>query len=95
LGRAAAYEGRNLPQFASIRDPISNLNNFPRLAVSPSAYRALRSKAMVVLRRVNQGETRVDLDETLPFMACRKEGGARLRAGHERRRFLKPLLAVG
>jgi hypothetical protein len=42
-----------------------------------------------------QGETRVNLDETLPFMACRKEGGARLRAGHERRRFLKLLLAVG
>jgi hypothetical protein len=50
LGRAAAYECRNLPQFASIRDPISNLNNFPRLAVSPSAYRALRSKAMIVWR---------------------------------------------
>ncbi len=51
--------------------------------------------AVTTMRRVNQGETRVDLDETLPYMACRTEGGARLRAGHERRRFLKPLLAVG
>jgi hypothetical protein len=43
---------RHLQRFFSIREPIANLKNFPRQAMSSSDRRALRSKAMVVWREV-------------------------------------------
>jgi hypothetical protein len=36
----------------SIHDPISNLNNCPRHAMSSCDYRALRSEAIVVGREI-------------------------------------------
>lgn len=43
---------RHLQRFVSIHDPIANLHNFPRHAMSSSDYRALRSEAMVAWREI-------------------------------------------
>jgi putative transposase len=43
---------RHLQRFVSIHDPIANLYNFPRHAMSSSDYRALRSEAMVAWREI-------------------------------------------
>lgn len=45
---------RHLQRFASIHDPIANLHNFPRHAISSSDYRALRSEAMVAWREITE-----------------------------------------
>ena len=43
---------RHLQRFVSIHDPIANLHNFSRQALSSSDYRALRSEAMIVWREI-------------------------------------------
>ncbi len=43
---------RHLQCFVSIHDPIANLHNFPRHAISSSDYRALRSEAMIAWREI-------------------------------------------
>jgi putative transposase len=43
---------RHLQRFVSIHDPIANLHNFPRHAMSSSDYRALRSEAMAAWRGI-------------------------------------------
>jgi putative transposase len=43
---------RHLQRFVSIHDPIANLHNFPRHAMSSSDYRALRSEAMAAWREI-------------------------------------------
>jgi len=43
---------RHLQRFVSIRDPIADLHNFPRHAISSSDYRELRSEAMIVWREI-------------------------------------------
>jgi putative transposase len=43
---------RHPQRFVSIHDPIANLHNFPRHAISPSDYRALRSEAMIAWQEV-------------------------------------------
>jgi len=43
---------RHLQRFVSIHDPIANLHNFPRHAISSPDYRALRSEAMIAWREI-------------------------------------------
>jgi len=43
---------RHLQRFVSIHDPIANLHNIPRHAISSSDYRALRAEAMVAWREI-------------------------------------------
>ncbi|MCX7342391.1 MAG: IS6 family transposase [Hyphomicrobiales bacterium] len=43
---------RHLQRFVSIHDPIANLHNCPRHAMSSSDYRALRSEAMAAWREI-------------------------------------------
>jgi putative transposase len=44
-------------RFVSIHDPIANLHNFPRHAISSSDYRALRSEAMIAWREIAELST--------------------------------------
>ncbi len=43
---------RHLQRFVSNHDPIANLHNFPRYAISSPDYRALRSEAMIAWREI-------------------------------------------
>ena len=43
---------RHLQRFVSIHDPMANLHKFSRHAISSSAYRALRSEAMIAWREI-------------------------------------------
>jgi putative transposase len=43
---------RHLKRLVFIQDPIANLHNCPRQAMSSSDYRALRSEAMVAWREI-------------------------------------------
>jgi putative transposase len=43
---------RHLQRFVSIHDPIANLHNFPRHAISSTDYRTLRSEAMIAWREI-------------------------------------------
>jgi putative transposase len=43
---------RHVQRFVSIHDPIANLHNCPRPAISSSDYRALRSEAVAAWREI-------------------------------------------